>query len=83
MPQPITLLTAGLLFVVLFTRYRSRPKDASRPNRKKHFKTAKLLIAAVVAWLAIHYSMQRTLARMDGADPEPSLIERVVSFVSK
>lgn len=83
MIQPITILTAGLFFVVIFLRYRSRPKDGPRGPRRQRLKTAKLLFAALLAWLAVHYSMQRTLAKMDGADPEPSLIERAVSFLSK
>ena len=83
MPQPITLVTAAIFFVVLFLRYRSRPRNgASRTNGQK-LKTAKILLAALVAWMAIHYSLQHTLAKMDGSDPEPSFMERIVSFLSK
>jgi len=83
MIQPITLLTAGLFFVVLYVRFKSRPKDGPRRTRQQQLKTAKLLFAALVAWLAIQYSLRHTLAKMDGTDQEPSLVERAVSFLSK
>jgi hypothetical protein len=83
MIQPITVITAGIFFVVLYLRYKSRPKDAPRRTRRQQLKTAKLLFAAILGWLAIHYSLQHTMAKMDGADQEPSLIERAVAFLSK
>jgi len=83
MIQPITLFAAGLLFLVLYLRFRGRPKDGPRRTRRQQFKTAKILLAALAAWMALHYSLQHTLAKMDGADQEPSLLERVVSLWSK
>ncbi len=83
MIQPITLITAGIFFVVLYLRYKSRPKDGPPRTRKQQLKTAKLLFAAILGWLAIHYSLQHTMAKMDGADQEPSFMERAVAFLSK
>jgi hypothetical protein len=83
MIQPVTLGSAGLFFAVLYLRYRRRPQTAARRTRQQQRKAAKLLIGALVAWLAIHYSLQRTLAKMDGTDQEPSLVERAVSLWSK
>jgi heme/copper-type cytochrome/quinol oxidase subunit 2 len=83
MIQPITIVTAGIFFLVLFFRYRGQPKNAPPRKRSQRLKLVKVLFAAILAWLAIHYSLQHTLARMDGADPEPSMMERLVSFLSK
>jgi hypothetical protein len=83
MPQPITLVTAGIFFVVLFLRYHSRPQHGPRRTNQQKLKAAKILLAALMAWMAIHYSLQLTLAKMDGADPEPSVMERIVSFLSE
>ena len=81
--QPITLITAGICFVVLFLRYRSRPKDAPRRSKQQKLKMAKLLLGALLAWITIRYSLQHTIARIDGADYEPTTVERVISFFSK
>jgi len=81
--QTITLVTAGIFFAVLYFRYRSRPKDGPRRTRRQQFKIARILLAAIVAWLTIHYSLAHTIAKMDGVDHEPSLAERLVSFLSK
>jgi len=83
MIQPITIVTAGLFFVVLFLRYRSRPENGSPRSRQQRLKTAKVLLAALLAWMTVSYSLQHTLGKMVGADPEPSLMERVVAFLSK
>jgi peptidoglycan biosynthesis protein MviN/MurJ (putative lipid II flippase) len=84
MIQPITLLGAGLCFAVLFLRYRSRPKDAPGRSTKQKLKTAKVLLAAGVAWMALYYTLQHTIGNLDGAaTPEPSLMERIVSYLSK
>jgi len=83
MIQPITLVTTGAFFVVLYFRYKSRPKNGPPRTKKQQFKTAKLLFAAIVAWLAIHYSLQHSIAQIDGNDQEPSFMERVVAFLSK
>lgn len=80
--QPITLITAGIFFVVLYLRYQNRPKDGPRRGKTQKGKLVKVLLAAMVAWIAISYSMQHTIAKIDGADHEPSFMERVVSFLS-
>jgi hypothetical protein len=81
--QPITLITAGICFVVLFLRYRSRPKDAPRRSRQQKLKMAKVLVAALLAWITIRYSLQHTIAKIDGTDTEPTTVERIISFLSK
>ena len=82
MPQPITLLGAGLCLTVLFLRYRSRPKDSPRRSPKQRLKTAKILLAALVAWMGIYYTLQHMIGNLDQAPAqEPSLMERVVLFL--
>ena len=83
MIQPITLLGAGLCFLVLFLRYRSQPKDRPRRTLKQKAKTAKVLFAAFLAWMTLSYTLQHMIGKMDGADHEPSLMERIVRFLSK
>jgi len=83
MIQPITLLTAGVFFAMLYWRYRGQPKDGPRRTRKQQLKTAKVLFAALLGWLAIHYSLQHTIAKMDGAAHDPSMMERLVTLLSK
>jgi hypothetical protein len=84
MIQPVTLLGAGLCFGVLYLRYRSQPKDGPRRSPRQKLKTAKVLLAAVVAWLALSFTLQHMIGRLDGAaTPEPSLLERIVSYLSK
>ena len=84
MIQPITLLGAGLCFAVLFLRYRSRPKNSPPRSAKQKLKTGKVLLAGLVAWMALYYTLQHMIGNLDGAVPnEPSLMERVVSYLSK
>jgi len=84
MIQPITLLGAGLCLGVLFLRYRSRPKDSPRRSPKQKLKTAKVLLAGLVAWMALYYTLQHMIGNLDGvAHQEPSLMERIVSYFSK
>jgi hypothetical protein len=83
MIQPITLVTAGIFFAVLYLRYRSQPKNGPRRSRQQKLKTAKVLLAAILAWMTINYSLRHTLGKMDGTDQDPSFIERVVAFLSK
>jgi len=84
MIQPITLLGAGLCLSVLFFRYRSRPKDRPRRSSKQKLKTAKIMLAALVAWMGLYYTLQHMIGNLDGAVPhEPSLMERIVSYLSK
>jgi hypothetical protein len=81
--QPITLLSAGLFLAVLWFRFQSRPKDTPRSSRQHKLKLTKVLVAALLAWIAIRYSLQHTLAKIDGDDQEPTTMERVVTFLSK
>ena len=83
MIQPITFITAGIFFVVLFLRYRNRARKAPTRTGRQRFKVAKLLLTALAVWMAINYSLQHTLAKMDGTDQDPTLLERLVTFVSK
>lgn len=84
MIQPITLLGAGLCLGVLFLRYRSRPKDSPRRTPKQRLKTAKVMLAALVAWASAYYTLQHMMSNLDGSDrPEASLMERAVSYLSK
>jgi len=79
----ITLLTAGMFFLVLRLRYQGRPKNAPRRSKQQQLKTVKVLLAALLVWMAVSYSLRHTLGKMDGTDQEPSFMERVVSFLSK
>ncbi|HEX4594913.1 MAG TPA: hypothetical protein VH157_11595 [Bryobacteraceae bacterium] len=82
MIRPITLLGAGLCFAVLFLRYRSRPKDSPRRSVKQKLKTGKMLLAALVVWMGLYYTLQHMIGNLDNAPAqEPSLMERVVNFL--
>jgi len=83
MPSPITLLSAGLCLGVLALRYYSQPKkQASTP--KQRFKTAKILLLALAAWMAIGYTMRSMDEKIDGVAPhEPSLMQRIVFYFTK
>ena len=83
MIQPVTLLGAGLSIVVLFLRYRTQRKDRPRRSRQQKLKTAKILGAALLAWLTLNYSLQHMIAKIDGTEHEPSLMERIVFLLSK
>jgi hypothetical protein len=83
MIQPVTLLGAGLCFGVLYLRYKSQPKNRPARTSKQKLKTAKLLFAALLAWMAIGYSLKHSIGQIDGADHEPSLMERIVTYLSK
>jgi uncharacterized membrane-anchored protein len=82
MIQPITLLTAGIFFAVLYSRFRSRPQNAPARSRRQRLKMVKVLLAALLVWMAVTYSLRHTIDKMDGVDREPSLMERIVSFLS-
>ncbi len=82
MMQPITLVGAGLCFTALYLKYRSRPKDAPRRTAKQKVKTAKILLAALVAWMGLYYTLQHMIRNIDGAPAEePSLMERIVNHL--
>jgi len=81
--QPITLLGAGLCFAVLFFRYRNRPPDQRPSSPRQRLKTAKALAGALIALMAIGYTMRSLGAKLDNAPPhDPSLLERVVLYFS-
>jgi hypothetical protein len=83
MIQPVTLLGAGLCLGVLYLRYRSQPKDGPRRSTKQKLKTVKILAAAFLAWMALSYSLQHQMERIDGPAHEPSMMERIVAYLSK
>ncbi|HEX5230466.1 MAG TPA: hypothetical protein VFW44_22295 [Bryobacteraceae bacterium] len=83
MTQKVTLVMAGFFLAYLYMRYQRRPKDGPRRTPQQQLKTVKLLVAALLVWLAVSFSLRHTLAQMDGADYEPSFLERVVKFFSK
>ena len=81
--HPVTFLMMGLFCAVLYMRYRRRQRKAARSPRQQQLRTVKFLLAALAAWMAVHYSLQHTLGKMDGTNQEPSFLERAVSFWSK
>ncbi len=89
MIQPITLLGAALCIGALIFRYKleeARKAATGAPARtrtpRQQLKTTKLLFAALIAFLAIHFSLQRLNHNLDGQKPEPSLLERAVTFLN-
>ena len=82
MIQPVTLLGAGLCLGVLYLRYRSQPKDGPRRTPKQKLKTAKILFAALLVWLTLSFTLRHMIGKLDGADREPSVLERIVSYLS-
>lgn len=84
MIQPVTLLGAGLCLGVLALRYRSRPKDSPPRTREQKLKTAKVVFAALMAWMALSYTLVHITENLDGVKAkDPSLIERIVFYFSK
>jgi hypothetical protein len=42
------------------------------------------LLAGAVAWMALYYALQHMIGNLDGAPAqEPSLMERLVSYLSE
>lgn len=89
--QPITLLGVALCFLVLFLKYQAQRGgaqsaaqlgDQPRRTRSQKLKTAKILWAALLVWMAVGYALQRLNANIDGTAPPPSLMERVVTLFS-
>jgi heme/copper-type cytochrome/quinol oxidase subunit 2 len=81
--MPATLLLIGLFFAILYLRIRRRQRNATRTPRQQQLRTVTFLLAALAIWMIAHYSIQHTLAKMDGTQQEPSSIDRVISFWSK
>jgi len=81
--QPITLLGAGVCLWVLYQRYRSTSGSQRKSSRQQNIKLAKVLIGALLALMAIVYSMQGLGDKLDGKTHEPTLMERAVTFLNK
>ena len=82
--QPITILTLGLFFAVVIWRIRNRVRSGKLGSSgTPRLKLIKILVGALAAWIAIGYSFQHSIAKMDGNDREPSWFERLVTFVAK
>lgn len=73
--QPITLLGVLLFVGVLALRYQSQPKNSPPRTRGQKIKTAKILFAALLAWLAVGFSLRRLNSNLDGIAPEAGLME--------
>jgi len=80
--QLITLLGVLLVFGVLFLHYKSQPKNRPPRTVKQKFKFGKLILAGLLAWMAVGYTLQRLNENMSGVEHKPSLIERIVFFFS-
>jgi hypothetical protein len=85
LPQPITILGAALCFLVLFLRYKaSAAQQPERRTTKQKLKTAKLLFAALMAWLLISLELRKLDHSLDHSTPyEMSMWDRFVEAVSK
>lgn len=84
MINPLTLLGAGLCLGALYLRYKSQPPEAHRRSPKQISKTAKILLAAILAWMTAGYALQHLIGNIDGQhNQEPSTMERAVQLISK
>jgi len=82
--QLITLLGAAACLSLIYFRYRNQPKNAPRRTRTQKLATAKALLVALCAWLALNTALRHLIGNLDGAaTPEPTFIERVVSYISR
>jgi hypothetical protein len=81
--QPITLLGAVLCFWVLYAKYRSTPNDQPKSTIRQKIKLAKMLVGALLALMAITYSMRGLGDSLDGKQHEPTLVERVVTYFAR
>jgi hypothetical protein len=81
--QPITLLGAAICFWVLYSKYRNAPKGQTKSTRRQKIKLAKMLVGALLALMAITYSMRGLGDRLDGKPHEPTIAERVITFLMK
>jgi len=78
----ITILGLALCLAVLYKRARkARTQPASRA--KQRFKTARLLVGAILVWLVVSIQLKH-LNRAISGEPQaaPSLWERVVQTLS-
>lgn len=83
--QLITIAGVLLYFGLLYLRYRSQQRNQSQPRRASvgKLKLAKILGAAILAWMSIGYALQHLNASLDGTSPEPSFMERAITFLTK
>ena len=81
--QPITIVGVVLCFGMLFLRYRMRALSAKRSSTRQRFKTGKLLLSALLVLMAIGFALRRLDRNLDGDNPEPSLMERIVTYLQR
>jgi hypothetical protein len=82
--QLITLLGAVACLGVLYFRYRNQPMRAPPRTRTQKLATAKILLVAFCAWLALNTALRHLIGNLDGvATPQPTFIQRVISYFSK
>lgn len=76
--QAITMAGAAACLGVLY--FKARKARGQRPSStKRRFKTAHLLVGAVLAWLLINFELQHLSSAISGEPKsEPSTWERVV-----
>ncbi|HLJ48475.1 MAG TPA: hypothetical protein VKU01_20815 [Bryobacteraceae bacterium] len=81
--QLITVLGVALCFGVLYMRYQNQSRNRAQVTKPGNLRTVKILIGALLAWLTLSFTLRHMIGKLDGADHEPSSLERVVSYFSK
>jgi len=77
-------LCVVLFFAVMALRLKFLPRDTRKRTPRERLKLVRVLVAALVAWMAVHYQLQRTNHSMDGKGAyEPGVLERIVMSLSK
>jgi uncharacterized membrane protein YsdA (DUF1294 family) len=72
-----------LFFAVMALRIKFLPRDTRKRTPEERLKLVRILIAAVLAWMAVYYQLQRTSHSIDGKGPyEPGMLERIVMALS-
>lgn len=79
--QPITIAGLILFFGMLFLKYKNRPSTVKPSSTRQRFRTGKLLLSTLLVLMAIGFALRRLNHNLDGDNPEPSFIERVVSYL--
>ena len=79
--QPITIAGVVLCLGVFFLRYKNQPASARRSTGKRKLKMGKLLLSGLLALMAVGFALQRLSHSIDGDNPEPSVMERIVQFL--
>jgi len=75
--QPITLVSLVLFCGVLFLRMRAA-KGRGPSSTKQRFRTAKLLIGVLLAWLVISFNLRHLSGSISGEQHDETTWERVV-----